>query len=242
MSQTVVATGYDRASALLKIRSGGGWVTYRLPKAGPDYERASLYPWPRIREVETERVLMDVHGIFYETTGLSHAWFVRPVATHRRLISDFASWRGLLVLTGTSAEAQPDPHHVSGDGLGLWFGKTDDLWQFGPATGVGGPWLETPVEAEELSEPYLMTNFEQKRVELSHDVQNPVCFSLLVDPLGSRRVWKLYQTVRVPPGQRVTHQFPDGFSAHWVRLRTDRACRATAWFVYDAAAATHRRP
>ncbi|MBN2584052.1 MAG: hypothetical protein JXL80_13385 [Planctomycetes bacterium] len=234
MSSAVVATGWDRASALLKVRGGDGrWATYRLPKASGDYDTAWRSERPRIREVETERILMDVHGIFYETTGLAHAWFVRPIARHDRLVSDFCSWRGLTVLAGNDAGAESDAHHVAADGVGLWLGKTDDLWQLGRPTGEGGPWLRTPVEAGQLSEPFLMTNFEHKRVRLGHDADGPVEFTILVDPLGTRKLWKPYQTLTVAPGQQTTHRFPDGFSAHWVRVKAAAACRATAWFVYD---------
>lgn len=235
ISPTVVATGWDRASAILKIRGGDGkWVTYRLPKASPSYDTAWQYERPRIREVETERILMDVHGIFYETTGLAHAWFVRPIAAHGRMVSDFCSWRGLLVMAGNDAEAKPGPNYVrGGEEVGLWFGKTDDLWQFGKATGQGGPWRETPIQTGQVSEPYLMTNFEDKRVELSHDADTPVGFTILVDVLGTRNSWKTYKRITVPAGEKVTHEFPDGYSAHWVRLKADKGCRATAWFVYD---------
>ena len=235
MSSTVVAAGWDRASAILKIRSGPGrWVTYRLPKASGDGDDTAGSAWPRIREVETERILMNLGGIFYETTGLGHAWFVRPICTHGRGISDYCSWRGLLVMVGSDAAAGPDPNYVrSAEGAGLWFGATDDLWQFGRAAGEGGPWLKTAVRAGEASEPYLMTNFENKRVELSHDAGGPVEFTILVDALGTRKAWKTYRTLTVPAGRKVVHEFPDGFSAHWVRLKTDRDCRATGWFVYD---------
>jgi len=234
MSSAVVATGWDRASAILKIRSGGGnWVTYRLPKAADDYDTAWGTQRSRIREVETERLLMDVHGIFYETTGLDYAWFVRPIASHRRMICDFCSWRGLLVMAGTDVEAEPEGNHVRTGNVGLWFGKTDDLWQFGKPTGTGGPWLETPVTAGEPSEPYLMTNFQKKRVELSHNADVPVEFTILVDPLGTRRSWSPYRKITVRPGETVRHALPDGFSAHWVRVEADHDCRATAWFIYE---------
>ena len=38
------------------------------------------------------------------------------------------------------------------------------------------------------------------------------------------------------PGQTVKHLFPDGYSAHWVRLKTDTAATASATFTYGAAA------
>ena len=239
MSQTVVATGWDRASAILRIRNGarpglGRWVTYRLPNAYAASNSANPYRRSRIREVETERLLMDLGGIFYETTGLGHAWFVRPIAAHRTDISDFCSWRGMTVLAGNDADAQPTANYLHGDNdVGLWFGKTDDLWQFATPSGIGGPWHDTRVAADELSEPYLMTNFEHKGVTFRHRNAAPVTFTILVDPLGTRRHWKVVESIRVMPGVSRHHKFPDGYSAHWVRVKADQDCEATVQFHYE---------
>ncbi len=43
---------------------------------------------------------------------------------------------------------------------------------------------------------------------------------------------RLYETVTVPARGYVHHEFPRGFSAHWVRLSVDKDCRATAYFMY----------
>jgi hypothetical protein len=29
------------------------------------------------------------------------------------------------------------------------------------------------------------------------------------------------------------HEFPKGFSAHWIQVKSDKACVATAWLIYD---------
>jgi len=234
MSETVVAAGWDRASALLKVRSPSGrWSTCRLPKASPAYDTGSSGELPRIREVETERMLMDLDGMFYEVSGLTYAWSIRPIAAHRRAISDFCSWRGMLVLAGNDAGAQSGPNYVRGPECGLWLGKTDDLWQFDRPSGKGGPWLSTPVRAGEASDPYLMAGFENKRVELSHDADRAVAFTIEVDPTVQRKHWQPYKTITVPPGEEVTHEFPAGFTAHWVRVSSDHDCTATAQFIYE---------
>ena len=62
MSEQVVATGWDAASAILKLRGASGWSTCRLPKASAAYDTAWDFAWPRIREVVTERMLVDAHG------------------------------------------------------------------------------------------------------------------------------------------------------------------------------------
>lgn len=38
----------------------------RLPKASHAYDHLWTTEWPRIREVESERYLIDMHGMFYE--------------------------------------------------------------------------------------------------------------------------------------------------------------------------------
>jgi hypothetical protein len=179
-------------------------------------------------------MLMDLHGIFYEVSGLTYAWSIRPVAAHRRVISDFCSWRGMLVLSGGDATAESGGRYVrGGPGCGLWFGTTDDLSRFAKPAGWGGPWLETPVQAGEASDPYLMADFEHKQLELRHDADRPVAFTIEVDPTVQRKSWKPYATMLVRSGERLLHEFPDGFSAHWVRVKADHDCTATAQFVYD---------
>ncbi len=235
MGERVIALGWDRASAILRMRKGPGrWDTYRLPKGSRTFSTNSDLAWPRIREVETERLLMNVQGIFYEMSGLTYAWSIVPVTTHNRVVSDYCSWRGLMVMAGNDASARSDSNYVSGGkGVGLWFGKTDDLWRAGNAHGEGGPWLETPVQAGDTSDPYLMTGFRNKRIELQHDADSPVEFTILVDFLGTRTAWRPYETVTVKPGEKLVHPFPDKFSAHWVRVTADQDCTATAHFIYN---------
>ena len=53
--------------------------------------------------METERYLMDMHGLFYELSPLGWAgstWGLRPISQHLRMIPDFTSFRGFLVLGG----------------------------------------------------------------------------------------------------------------------------------------------
>jgi hypothetical protein len=226
MTGAVLATGWDEASAILKVLINGRWSTYRLPKVSPSYDPA-WGDWPRIREVETERLLMDCHGLFYEMSELLYegkVWGLRPVAAHGRAIGEFCTWRGLLVMTGATSGAGTSS-------TPFWFGKTDDLWQSGKPKGSGGPLLNTPVRPETASDPYLMTGFDQKSVELGHDAESEVAFKIEVDFLGTG-LWKTYDIVRVPARTKVVHQFPDAFSAHWVRISVNKPCKATSTFLY----------
>jgi hypothetical protein len=76
-----------------------------------------------------------------------------------------------------------------------------------------------------------MTGFEHKCLHLMHDAAEPTTFSIQVDAVGNGS-WQAYESLRVAAGGYRCHVFPTGFSAHWVRLAADRACAATAQFVY----------
>ncbi len=235
LGKAIFATGWDEASAILKVCVAGEWSTYRLPKSSHAYDHGWLTEWTRIREVETERFLMDCHGMFYELPAQVYGgqvWGVRPICTHLRIIPDFCSWMGLLVLAGNQNTPNGDSNPVGGQPqANLWLGKTDDLWGLGKPTGWGGPWRDEQVAAGEPSDPYLMTGFEHKALHLAHDAEGPVNFTVQVDFLGEGS-WQSYETIQAPAGGYVPHVFPTGFSAHWARVVADRECRATAWFVY----------
>ncbi len=215
-----------------------GTNRFRLPKGDPAYDRPLSSGWPRgVREVVTERNLFQAHGTFYELPREDAGGIrrLRPVATHHKRISDFASWRGLLALAGVSAAATNDGHVFrSTDGrTALWFGNVDDLWRLGPPTGRGGPWKDTAVTAGIPSDPYLMLGYQGKILELSHHGRRPVTFTVEVDFSGDDR-WSEYGRFTVAPGAVARHAFPDGYSAHWVRLKADTGATVSAIFTYLA--------
>jgi hypothetical protein len=231
----IFATGWDRRSAILRVLVNGSWRRYRLPKASHAFDHFWQTEWPRIREVEHERFLMDCHGMFYEMSPAAYGgqvWGIRPISTHLRVVPDFCAFRGFLVLGGNQVTPTEDSNLLAGEPqAGLWVGKTDDLWQFGKPKGWGGPWWEETVRAYEPSDPYLMTGFDQKVLHLYHEARQDVACKIEVDILGNG-AWKTYATLSVPAGQYVHHEFPAGFSAHWVRLTIDQDCQATAHFIY----------
>ncbi len=190
------------------------------------------------REVVTERAVMNIHGTFYELprSNSGGMWRIQPITTHHQDIYDYASWRGMLVLSGVAAGGAADGHYLeSSDGqVGLWFGNVDDLWSFGAPEGVGGPWKDTVVSAGQASDPYLMYGYDQKMLELTHDANEAVTFTIQVDFLGTN-TWEDYGQVVVEEGQTLVYVFEEGYSAHWVRLVSDTNTTATAWFTYSGA-------
>lgn len=229
----------DDASVVITDGNGDRW---RLPRTDAVFDQPFSGGWPRgVREVASERNLANFHGIFYEiprSSGSNQGERVdyrrmKPVAAHRLPISDFCSWRGLLVMTGSFTPPAVGRVFRSADGkAALWFGKTDDLWQLGKPVGRGGPLLRTAVVAGAASDPYLMTDFDRKSLSLSHQAAEPVTFTIEVDFLATGD-WREYSRFEVKPGQAFTHDFPAGYAAHWIRVAADRDCTATAQLAYE---------
>jgi hypothetical protein len=173
---------------------------------------------------------MDAFGLFYDLPALVYGgrvWGIRPVASHLRIVPDFVHWRGLLVLAGDQTD-----NAVGQPQSGLWFGDLDELSSFGKPTGWGALWWDEPVEAGETSDPFLMTGFDEKVVHFTQSSARDVTFEVEVDFLGDG-TWRPYGSFEVAPGGYVHHEFPDAYSAHWVRVRADGACRASVQLFYN---------
>lgn len=222
----------DAASVLVIDDKGRRW---RLPKGDAAYDTEGALPLRVAREVSTERDVFQAHGSFYDLPAENAGGFIkmRPITTHGRRITDYCSYRGLLVLAGLAPDAKGEHIVRSDDGkAALWLGAEDDLWSLGKPRGEGGPWRDTEVKAGEPSDPYLMTNYDRKSLTLSHDAKEPVTFSVEVDFLGTG-YWREYAKLTVPPGKPLEHSFPEGYAARWVRFTADRPARATAILRYE---------
>ena len=233
--QNVYATGWDRASAIFMARINGKWQRYRMPKGSHSFEHFWQTEWPRIREVESERYIMDASGIFYELSPVAFedkVWGINPISRHIRIIPDFCTYKGMLVLGGNQQTPIFDTNLVVGyPEANLWFGKTDDLWNWGKPAGWGGVWYKEQIAAEQPSDPYLMTGFDKKALHLAHRSDKTVPFRVEVDFLGTQN-WQPYGRYEVAPTGYHHHEFPPGFSAHWLRVVAERACEATAYLTY----------
>lgn len=226
---TLFATGWDKSSAILRVLHDGQWSRYLLPKGSQSFDHTWNTEWMRIREAQTERYIMDLHGIFYELPALIYAgrvWGIRPISTHLRIVPDYCHWRGLFVM----ASDQTD-NAVGQPQSGLWFGNIDDLWNMGKPAGWGGPWWDSPVQADVPSDPYLMTGFDHKVLHLQNKAEEAVTFTVEVDFLGDAS-WVTYAAKELQSQEYLHHEFPAAFSAHWVRLRANKDCQATAHFIY----------
>jgi hypothetical protein len=231
--QKVVAV--DASSVLVVDDNGRRW---RLPLGNEAFTGLSNDGALRIcREVSTERDLFNCHGTFYELPAENADGYakIRPVSSHNLRINDYASYRGLLVMTGVDPKRSKENKHIiaSADNkAAVWAGAIDDLWKLGKPTGHGGPWKNTQVQAGEASDPYLFGFYDKKTLKLSHKASGDITFTLEADPVGNGP-WMAAKTFTVKAGETFIFNFPKDFAARWIRFKTDKACEATAWLEYN---------
>lgn len=223
----------DAASVLVIDDKGRRW---RLPKGDEHFTGFTKNAQLRLcREVATERDLLNCHGTFYELPAENADGFakIRPVASHDFRIHDYASYRGMLVMTGIDLNAKAGEHVIrSEDGnAAVWAGVIDDLWKMGKPVGQGGPWKNSNVKKGIPSDPYLIGFYDKKTLEISHNSEFPVTFRIEVQPSG-HGPWMLYRKVTVPANETYTHAFPKYFEARWIRFVSEQDVEATAWLQY----------
>jgi len=228
----IFATGWDKKSVILKCYNDRSqkWQRYRLPKGSHSFDHAWNTEWMRIREVQTERFIMDVHGIFYELPMMTyggHVWGIKPISYHLRIVPDFCFWRGMFVMAGDQTD-----HGVGQPQSGLLFQNIDDLWSYGKPSGWGAVWQNETVPAGTTSDPFLMTGFDKKTIHLKNDGENDVEFTIEVDFLGNDE-WNIFKNITVKSNGYAFYTFPDGYSAHWVRLKVDKESIVTSQFIYN---------
>ncbi len=224
----------EESSVLIVDDRGRRW---RLPKGSSQFDDLITNAQMRIcREVATERDLFNCHGTFYELPAENADGFakIRPISSHNFRIHDYASYRGMLIMTGIDIKDTGKDHIIrSSDGkAALWAGVIDDLWKMGKPVGVGGPWKNEAVVANIPSDPYLIGFYDKRKVSFRHDQPGVVKFTIEVNPMG-HGPWMVYKDISVKSGETVDYIFPDNFQARWVRLIADKDCEATAWLVYN---------
>lgn len=211
---------------------------WRLPLGDEAYAPLTDQAQLRIcREVATERDLFSCMGTFYELPAENADGYakIRPISSHGYRINDYASYRGMLVLTGINPEEGKGNEHVivSDDGkAAVWAGVIDDLWQLGKPVGRGGPWKDTAVKTGVPSDPYLIGFYDRKELALSHTSPHDVTFTVEVDPTGNGD-WMEYLVQKVKAGEDWKYEFPKEFQARWIRFSTDTDTKATTWLTYE---------
>ena len=180
-----------------------------------------------------------MHGMFYELPPFAwggSVFGIKPISQHLRMVPDYCSFRGFLVLGGNQVSSIFDNNLVTGQSQSGLFGKPQ---------GWGGPWLYDLVAANAPSDPFLMTGFDKKMVHLrAENVSEGATITIQIEvdftgsaghvgPRGFTAPWNPLKQVQLTSATPYAYYiFEPGFSAHWVRFVSDTAGNLTAWLTY----------
>lgn len=242
-SDPLWSIGWDHRSLILMLLDRGRWHRFRLPKASHCYDGAHGWntEWPRIRDIGEEDLLMTMHGTFWRfprTFRFGRTAGIAPRSTYLKVIADFCRWNERIVF-GCDDAAQREflnkrkaKANLAGPAQSqsnLWFVAPDRVDRLGPAIGRGAVWIDDPVRPGEPSDPFLFAGFDLRSVHLAHDAGRPVTFRFEVDSKGEGS-WTLLDKVTVPGSGYAWRGFSADQTGEWIRVSSDRRCRATAWF------------
>jgi hypothetical protein len=226
---------FDEASVLIEDDLGRRW---RLPLGNQAFTNLTNESALRLcREVVTERDLFNCAGTFYELPANNADGFakIRPIGSHSFRIHDYASYRGMLIMTGLDPRSiKGNPHIiVSSDGKAtVWAGVVDDLWKIGKPVGEGGPWKNSHIVAGVPSDPYLIGFYNKRSLTISHNSSKPVTFIIEAEPIG-HGPWMTFKEVAVNPGETFKYKFRASFQSRWIRVVSNEDCIATVWLKYE---------
>jgi len=77
-----------------------------------------------------------------------------------------------------------------------------------------------------------MLGFDKKELLLKHDSPEIIRFEIFADFTGDG-IFSLIQVIQVNSGENKSFTFPDGFSANWLKIRINKACKASALLIYS---------
>ncbi|MGC9329695.1 MAG: hypothetical protein ACP5I1_18815, partial [Candidatus Hinthialibacter sp.] len=231
------AVGWDDKSLILMLLDKSEWHKFRLPKASHTYDGAHGWhtEWPRIREIQRDHLLMTMHGMFWrfpQTFSANRRGGIEPLSTYLKIVGDFCGWKGKVVF-GCDDAAKSDfrsngVFDIRGTMAGqsnsnLWFVDPEQLDDFGPAIGRGGPWKDEAVKAGRYSDPYLFRGFDCRMAHIMHNAGRPVKFTFEIDVKG-RGLWEELQTTTAPASGYAYVIFDPEIQAEWIRVKTDCDC------------------
>jgi len=235
--------GWDHRSLILMSREGDRWHAFRLPKASHSYDGAHGWntEWPRIRDIGEDSLLMTMHGMFWKfprTFSSKSSAGITPRSTYLKVIGDFCRWNEQVVLgcDDTAKNEFLNKRKAKGEiaapqsQSNLWFIKPQQLDELGPVVGRGAVWLQDKIEGSAPSDPFLISGFERRSLNLTHHTASEATITIEYDERGTGQ-WQKWSEVILPARGAVWLNLSDAPQAVWIRLTSDRDLeQATAWF------------
>jgi len=238
---------------------------YRLPIGSEDAARvASPLPCRLDRETATERDLFHCAGTFYELPAQNAGGFakIRPIATDGRLIVDYVSYRGLLVLAGVAPQPVPNStDNAAGTTAAAnadvapaeqAFEKTSEAGRIVRSDDGGAAlWLGSVDDLWSFGKAVGRGSVWRATQVAAGAPSDPMLATgfdrktLVLENHSDADVeialeadatatgdWREYRRFQVPAGQKVEFDFPNSFQAYWLRTVADRDAKLSATFIY----------
>ena len=87
------------------------------------------------------------------------------------------------------------------------------------------------VSKGELSDPFLLTAYDKKSVEIKSDEDISITLEIDVDGTG---LWLPYQTLEIKGGKTLSKSFGETFRGYWVRAKAlNDASNVSVKFIYE---------
>ena len=178
-----------------------------------------------------------MHGMFWDfprSFSQGNSAGIVPRSTYLKVIGDFCRF-GDRIAIGCDDTANreflnrrkvkghlPAPQSQSN----LWFIEPEMIDQLGPVIGRGAVWLNDQIEADQLSDPFLVSGFQKRAVHIVTD--KPTKCTIEVDRKGDGG-WKKWKEIDIDG--YYWHEIDQSLEAIWVRLKFNEPLdKVTAWF------------
>jgi hypothetical protein len=233
------ATGHDNKSVVLLLLDVANIAAASIRKFRLPYNTESWKPywnqeWMRLRQIESERFLLDAFGVWYELSQATDQGLNATVTTamprlsalgsHARIVPDFCVFDGALVLGGNHGSGVHGAWEAGQAAGGLEFTSIDELAARRP-TGHGYWWRDTPVAALTESEPMLARGFGQACLNLVNDGATATTVTVY-GWLHEKKV--ALTTVELAAGAAAHYESPQGYRCDWFSVKSSAATTMTA--------------
>ena len=101
--------------------------------------------------------------------------------------------------------------------IAVWAGAIDDLWSLGKPKGKGGPWYRTKTAGGEISDPYLLGGYDQRKLAITNHGNSKLSIKLQIDPAGTGE-WYDARGFTVAGEKTVYYDFPASLQGKWLRF------------------------
>lgn len=238
---TVFATGIDSKSAVLWLLDGDdSTITpgkYRLPLASWSQFHRYQQEWMRLRQVSTERMVLDLHGTWYDvspylagaaTVALGGLPRIRALSRHYNTYPDFCIFDGMLALAYNGSTPQGTEFPDAGQPqAGIIFRDIEDITRGAKPDGKGWWFKAEAVSNGTESDRMVVRGYDRIGCQFVNGTATPIDVDVKV---YESSITYVERTVTVPANGGTHFEYSSGFGADFISLVPKAAGTSlTAW-------------